>query len=484
MLSLRRTGTATGLLLGFAFLMALLAAPAGAAEIAAPPSHNFLFSLEGFVKEPGQIPVPPPEGEFEDACGVAVDAFGDLYISDYYHHTIDIYDSSRTYLTQIKDPDPDGPCNLAIDAEGHLYVNHWRRNVVRFTPSSFPPTASTTYGPATTIDFPSSPGARSTGLALDPATGELYVDDRTYVAVYEVAQLSQVEPEPARTVGLGTIGQGYGVAVSDFGATVGDVYVPDATTDTVKVFGPAGEALAPIDGAGTPQRGFNSLADSNVAIDQGDGQVYVADNLEPGFETPKAVFDELNPAGEYRGRLQGSFTDAEPSALVVDEASNVYVSSGNSEKAKIVAFGPTVAAHSLKVAKSGAGEGTVSSEPAGIDCGGACAAEYNAGSEVILSAEPAPGSAFAGWSGACSGTAPCHLVLAADSEVTAEFKPLPPQPISLEATGPAKGATSGAPAPATTASVLGPPALHSRTGHHRHHHRYKGRGLKAKRGRH
>src|ERR1700742_5041186 len=76
------------------------------------PTHALLFSLRGEVRQPGNVPIPPPEGELEDACGVAVDSAGDVYISDYYHHAVDVYGPSHQYLTQIADPSPDGPCNL------------------------------------------------------------------------------------------------------------------------------------------------------------------------------------------------------------------------------------------------------------------------------------------------------------------------------------------------------------------------------------
>jgi DNA-binding beta-propeller fold protein YncE len=444
MLWLRRAIGATVLMLLFS--AALIAPIAGAAE--APPSHNFLFSLQGFIKEPGHIPVPPPEGEFEDACGVAVDVVGDIYLSDYYHHTIDVYGPTLEYLTQIADPDPDGPCALAVDSGGNVYVNHWHRNVVRFTPSEFPPTSSTSYGPAATIDFPSSPGARSTGVFLDPAGGDLYVDDRTYVAVYK-APIEPGEP-PVRTFGLAALGQGYGVAVSDFSATDGNVYVPDAATDTVKVFDSSGALIDELDGAGTPQRGFHALADSALAIDQNDGHLFVADNLEPGFEAPKAVVDEFNPAGDFRGQLPHSFIDAEPTALAVDGAGNVYATSGNSEAAGLLAYGPTVAAGALAVTKTGTGGGTVTTEPAGINCGSACAAEYNAGAEVVLTAVPAAGSSFGGWSGGgCSGLAPCHLTIAVSATVSAEFAALPPAASTRSAGEEPRAAVASAlPAPA------------------------------------
>jgi len=56
----------------------------------------------------------------------------------------------------------------------------------------------------------------------------------------------------------------------------------------------------------------------------------------------------------------------------------------------------------LNVVKFGAGSGTVTSNPAGIDCGATCSAAYDIGTVVALTAIPAPGSFFAGWSAPCS----------------------------------------------------------------------------------
>lgn len=68
------------------------------------------------------------------------------------------------------------------------------------------------------------------------------------------------------------------------------------------------------------------------------------------------------------------------------------------------------------------GSGAVNSTPAGIDCGKTCAASYPLGSAVALSATPAPGLAFIGWSGACTGTAPtCTVTLNTDTKVGAAF---------------------------------------------------------------
>ncbi len=57
----------------------------------------------------------------------------------------------------------------------------------------------------------------------------------------------------------------------------------------------------------------------------------------------------------------------------------------------------------LTLVKPGKGNGTISSSPAGIDCGSDCAEMYDVGSEVTLVATPSEDSIFTGWSGACSG---------------------------------------------------------------------------------
>src|SRR5262249_3679998 len=48
---------------------------------------------------------------------------------------------------------------------------------------------------------------------------------------------------------------------------------------------------------------------------------------------------------------------------------------------------------------AGAGSGTVTSAPAGITCGVTCSATFPSGSSVVLTATPAAGSVFSGWSG-------------------------------------------------------------------------------------
>jgi hypothetical protein len=76
----------------------------------------------------------------------------------------------------------------------------------------------------------------------------------------------------------------------------------------------------------------------------------------------------------------------------------------------------------LAVSQTGTGTGTVTSNPAGVACGSDCAEGYAPGTAVTLTATPALGSRFAGWSGGgCSGVATCTAIMTSDLAVTAAF---------------------------------------------------------------
>ncbi len=61
--------------------------------------------------------------------------------------------------------------------------------------------------------------------------------------------------------------------------------------------------------------------------------------------------------------------------------------------------GPLPGPWALTVTKAGTGSGTVTSDPAGIDCGETCSAEFADGTVVSLVATAGAGSRFSGWSG-------------------------------------------------------------------------------------
>ena len=81
-----------------------------------------------------------------------------------------------------------------------------------------------------------------------------------------------------------------------------------------------------------------------------------------------------------------------------------------------------VVINTLSITLAGNGSGTVTSSPAGINCGADCSEQYSSGTVVTLTATPNTGSSFAGWSGGgCTGTGTCTLSMNADTTVTATF---------------------------------------------------------------
>ena len=84
----------------------------------------------------------------------------------------------------------------------------------------------------------------------------------------------------------------------------------------------------------------------------------------------------------------------------------------------------------LTVSLSGTGQGTVTSNPSGINCGSTCSATFNPATPVTLTATAGSNSTFAGWSGACSGNTPtCNVTLNASQQVTAIFNAVQNNPI-------------------------------------------------------
>ena len=100
----------------------------------------------------------------------------------------------------------------------------------------------------------------------------------------------------------------------------------------------------------------------------------------------------------------------------------------------------------LTVTKSGTGAGTITSTPAGIDCGATCTANFNQGSTITLTATPSAGSAFDGWTGACTGTtATCTVTMSQAQTATANFT-LIPLALTISTNGTGTGTITSTPA--------------------------------------
>ncbi|HEY2334030.1 MAG TPA: NHL repeat-containing protein [Solirubrobacterales bacterium] len=317
--------------------------------VAASAQAAFDDPLFFYTPQPSEKNPVPPSGSLSGPCGLAVSSAGQIYVSDYYHRAVDAFSSAPLYSNQplsafsgTASPHTgpvDDPCGLAFDSSGALYVNDYHREVVRFpTPISL----ANPNDKAIDAGDPSNVYDNPTGVAVDPATSHALIDDRAYVA--ERTSTGAL----VQKIGEGTLQDGYGIAVSGFPATAGYLYVPDAATETVKVYDPATDAANPIASFAKPG-GFGSLVDSSIAVDNATGEIYVTDTLGAQLsEEPEAIVYVFSAAGSYEGRLKHATIDAAPAGLAVDNSggsaqSRVYVTSGIAENASIYGYPPHAA---------------------------------------------------------------------------------------------------------------------------------------------
>jgi hypothetical protein len=172
----------------------------------------------------------PAGAPWGEACGVAVDAQGNVYVG-LYPSSVDEFKPSTNPVTSSDYSSSIGnlrePCNVAVDQAGNVFAITWPEGpVTRFEPSQFGSSSAS----GAFVDN------NGTTLAVDPATQELYVD--------EIDQIEQFGPhgEPFEAAvsrfahaGLGAISESVGIAV---GPVNHDVYASNGKGE-INVFGPA-----------------------------------------------------------------------------------------------------------------------------------------------------------------------------------------------------------------------------------------------------
>jgi len=196
-----------------------------------------------------------------------------------------------------------------------------------------------------------------------------------------------------------------------------------------------GDCTVTLDKSKALQATFSQVNATEYALDvtvAGSGTV--ASNVTPfscssatdcggSFATGTVVTLTATPASGYQvGAWSGSGVSCSGSTCAVTMSSARSVS---------VSFTP-VAASTFALSVGTSGSGTVNSSPAGIACGSTCNASFNNNTVVTLTASPASGYSFSGWSGAgCSGTNTCVVTMSAARSVSASFTATPASSVAL-----------------------------------------------------
>lgn len=188
----------------------------------------------------------------------------------------------------------------------------------------------------------------------------------------------------------------------------------------------------------------SSMAGGRVTSDS--GGINCPRNCVAGFPAGiNVTLTAIPGAGEVFNGWGGACSGALPTCtLPMGQAHNVTAN--------------FVATQIINVTKAGTGSGTVVSNPAGINCGSICADTFDQGESVTLTAAPAGGNLFAGWSGACTGTSlTCSFTVGVDAiEVTATFNAQPPagnKTLNVAKSGTGGGTVTSAPAGITCGST-------------------------------
>jgi Tol biopolymer transport system component len=274
----------------------------------------------------------------------------------------------------------------------------------------------------------------------DNLVSDIFVRDRQAGTTERVSISSSGDEAAGQSVVSSISADGRYVAFDSFANNLvpgdtnqADVFVHDRQTDSTELVNPgvggaeangfSGEPSITADGGAVV---FQSAASNLVA---GDGNfatdVFLHDRDD---DTTTRVSVATGGAQAEGGDSLSPAVSADGAVAAFDsDATNLIANDDNGFR-DVFARQLIPSQYALTVVRDGAGEGTVTSTPAGIDCGIDCDESYLRDTEVTLTADAPPGSSFAGWSGdGCSGTDPCSVVMSQARTVTATFDSAPPE---------------------------------------------------------
>lgn len=358
---------------------------------------------------------------------IAVDATGKLFIAQAAtRNLVSSYDSTGAFVSQFTAP---GAVAVAAGAAGRVFVSTDGTATLGGTRvREYDPAA-----PGTPLsDFGTGTIGGSFGIAVDlgggPSAGHVYGSDMPNGKVWHyAASIPRMLTVTKAGAGTGSVtssppGIGCGTTcAADLGD--GSVVALTAAPTPDSVFtgwsgacSGMGACNVTMSGDETATANFAPAKTLSIAkTGPGTGTVTSAPSgiacgttCAVGFSDGAAVtLTATATTGSRFTGWSGACSGAGPCSLTMDDS-----------KAATANF---VLTKALTVIKAGTGAGSVTSAPAGVDCGSTCAATYDDGTTVELTAAPAAGSRFVGWSGACSGAGTCSVTMGSAKTVTASF---------------------------------------------------------------
>jgi List-Bact-rpt repeat protein/VCBS repeat protein len=244
---------------------------------------------------------------------------------------------------------------------------------------------------------------------------------------------------------LGTTGTFSQIATVGVNATTyTDTNLTDGITYCYRLaaFNSAGTSAYSAEGCGTVKStlsitkiGSGTVTSSPAGINCG------SDCSEPYVSNTIVTLSATGAAGFVFAGWSGNSDCTD--GLVTMNSSKTCTATFNSAAAQAFTLNVTVV---KAISSSGTGNGTVTSNPAGINCGSDCSESYTSGTIVVLNAIPAIGSIFSGWSG--SGCSTGSVTMNNSRNCTATFNAQPVQTfgLSVTKTGTGNGTVTSSPA--------------------------------------